>query len=115
MRLSIVPAFLVLAAASYGTASAADRQGHFGRAPGDMSMCVGMAVHAAHPDLEFDMNVSQPQSVGAKKYRSDLDNIWVAEFHESGADATDVVLRNVTASPADLDEVWRIVEQCAEG
>ena len=90
-----------------------DRQGHFNRAAGDMSMCVGMEAHAAHPELEFDLNVTPPATVAAKKYRSDETNIWAAEFQDAVAGGTDVVLHNVTASPANLDEIWQLVERCA--
>ena len=111
MRMAFVSVLLVLAAPC-ASAETTDHKGRFGRSADDMSMCVGMAAHTAHPELEFDLNVTPPQTLGAKKYKSDLTNIWVAEFHEAGGDATDVVLRNVTASPADLDEIWRFVQQC---
>jgi hypothetical protein len=131
MRIRAMPALVVLAAGACGCAaqapaegdaaapaaqlaSGADRQGHFDRSAGDISLCVGMAAHAAHPELAFDLNVSPPQSVGAKKYQSDVTNIWTAEFHEAGSNASDVVLKNSTASPGDLAEVWRIIEQCAQ-
>ena len=89
-----------------------DRQGHFNRAASEMSTCVGMEAHAAHPELEFDLNLTPPSSLAAKKYRSDEANIWAAEFQGAAAGGTDVVLRNVTASPMDLNEVWQLVERC---
>jgi hypothetical protein len=49
--------------------------------------------------------------VAAKQYQSDLDNIWLAEFHDA-AGGTDVVLRQGTGSASDLDAVWKIVERC---
>ena len=128
MRLAFVPVLLVLTATAYGCApkappqdvaaapasvSGTDRQGHFAQSASNMSTCVAMGAHTAHPELEFDLNVTPPETLAAKKYRSDQTNIWVAEFHEAGGNATDVALRNGTASPADLDEVWRIVQHCA--
>jgi hypothetical protein len=95
------------------TAPGADRQGHFGRSAGDMATCVAFSSHARHPELQFDLNVSPPQTVAAKKYQSDEKAIWMAEFHDAGSSATDVLLRNVTATASDLDEAWRIVETCA--
>jgi hypothetical protein len=95
-------------------AAGADRQGHFARSADDMSTCVGLGSHERHPELQFDLNVSPPQTVSAKKYQSDETAIWVAEFHAAGATESDVFLRNVSATTSDLDEVWRIVALCAK-
>jgi hypothetical protein len=102
-----------VSAANAAAVAGADRQGHFGRSAGDMSTCVGFGAHTAHPELEFDLSVSPPQSVSAKKYRSDESPLWTVEFHDAGANATDVALRNVSASASDLDEIWKLVERCA--
>jgi hypothetical protein len=103
-----------VSAANAAAVSGADRQGHFGRSASDMSSCVGFGAHAAHPELEFDLSVTPPQTVSAKKYRSDESPIWTVEFHDAGTNATDVALRNVSAAAPDLDEIWRLVERCAE-
>jgi len=102
-----------VSAANAAKAAGADRQGHFAGSAQDLSICVASGSHERHPELSFDMNVSPPQKVSAKKYQSDETAIWTAEFHAAGAAETDVFLRDVSASAADLDEVWRIVAICA--
>jgi hypothetical protein len=92
-------------------ASAADDQRHFDGAVKEISMCFARAAHKAHPDLMLDLSVSAPPTVAAKKYQSDLDNVWAAEFHDA-AGGTDVVLQQGTGSASDLDEVWKLVERC---
>ena len=112
MRGIILSALVVaVAAAAPHPASAADEQRHFDRPATEMSTCVAMEAHAASPDLEFDLSVSPPQTVAAKKYRSDQDNIWSAEFNDASG-GTDVVLRKGTGSTSDLDAAWQIVERC---
>ena len=126
----VILAMLLMSVAGYGCAAqsqnqsasatqttttvSGDRQGHFARSAGDMSTCVGLMSHVGHPELQFDLNVTPPQTVAAKKYQSDENAIWTAEFRDAGSNATDVTLRNATASASDLDEAWRIVELCAE-
>ena len=102
-----------VSAANAAAAAGADRQGRFAGSADALSMCVASGSHERHPELSFDMNVSPPRTVSAKQYQSDEQAIWVAEFHEAGAAETDVFLRNVSATPPDLDEVWRIVAICA--
>jgi hypothetical protein len=99
--------------AAAAAASGADREGHFARSANDMSTCVAFVSHERHPELHFDLNVSPPMTVSAKKYQSDEQAIWVAEFHKAGPSETDAFLRNVSATASDLDAVWRNVENCA--
>jgi hypothetical protein len=103
-----------VSAANAAKVAGADRQGHFARSADDLSTCVGLGSHERHPELHFDFYVSRPQAVTAKRYRSDEQAIWIAEFHEAGA-GTDVFLRNTSATASQLSEVWRIVEICAAG
>ena len=102
-----------VSAANAAAAAGADRQGHFDRTSSDMAACVVVRAHERNPDLHFDVYASQPNTVSAKKYQSDETAIWVAEFHDAGTAATDVMLRNASATASDLDALWRIVEACA--
>jgi hypothetical protein len=106
-------AALAIAAAAVliQSASGAEDQRHVDGAANVVSLCVAEAAHAANPDLQYDLSVSPPQTVAAKKYQSDQDNVWSAEFHDAGG-GTDVVLRKGIGSASDLDEVWKLVERC---
>jgi hypothetical protein len=110
-KISMTALAVAGAAVSIQSASAADDQRHVDGAADTVSLCVAEAAHAARPELQYDLSVSPPQTVAAKQYQSDEDNIWLAEFHDA-AGGTDVVLRQGTGSTSVLDAVWKIVERC---
>jgi hypothetical protein len=99
--------------ANAAAATGAVRQGHFAGRPADLSVCVAMGAHQRHPELNFDLVAGQPEKVSAKKYQSDETAIWTVEFYAAGTAETDAFLRNVSATPSDLDEAWHIVATCA--
>jgi hypothetical protein len=96
-----------------GSAPGADRQGHFARSADDMAVCLTVTQQAKHADLRYNVDVTPPQRVWAATDTTLESRVWIAEFRDAGTGASDVILRNVKASPADLDDVWGTVENCS--
>jgi len=87
-----------------------DRQGKFPQRNDVLSILVSRAIGEAFRGLQVGVHIGEPMMLTATTGRS---KNWTMAFKKEPDGMTDVTLENVTATPADLDEIWRIVGDCA--
>jgi hypothetical protein len=88
-----------------------DRRGQFPQRADILSILVSRAIGQAHRELRVSVHIADPMILTAMSEQS---KSWAMAFKQEPAGVTDVTLENVTATPAELDEIWRIVEVCAQ-
>jgi hypothetical protein len=88
-----------------------DRRGQFQQRNDILSMLVSRAIGQAHRELRVSVHIADPMILSAMTGGS---KTWTMAFKQEPEGMTEVTLENVTATPAELDEIWRIVEDCAQ-
>ena len=95
-------------------AADADRQGQFQQRTDTLSVCVTFSLKETHPELRLDLRIAEPMVLIAKTDMTEESKLWTIAFGEKQAGVADVILHYVKATAADLDAVWRTVEDCAK-
>ena len=109
---SAVVSILLLFSAD--AAADADRQGQFQQGTDTLSVCVTFSLKEVHPELRLNLHVGEPMTLIAMTDATEESKLWTIEFGEKQTGVADVILHNVKATAADLDAVWRTVEDCAK-
>ena len=110
---------LLLSTVGYGcaaqngtTASGADREGTFAKAPLHLGTCAAVGAHTRDPDLYLAIGGETGDYSILASRTKDGPAIWTIIANEAGPKSSNVRLRGSGASAAELDEMWRILEFC---
>ncbi len=88
-----------------------DRRGQFPQRADILSILVSRAIGQAHRELRVSVHIADPMILTATTNGS---KTWTMAFKQESDGGSDVTLDNVTATPAELDEIWRIIGDCAQ-
>ncbi len=87
-----------------------DRQGKFPQRPDILSLIVSQGIGQSFQGLQLGVHVGEPMMLTAMKGGS---KCWAMAFKQEPDGMSEVTLENVTATPGELDQIWRIVEEAA--
>lgn len=88
------------------------RSGDFERATVEMTSCVGYELVKRHPQLHYFTGKTAAVSWSVAWSTSTRDFIWAITAKPTGPTSSHVELRNKEAQPAEILEVWQVIEGC---
>jgi hypothetical protein len=92
------------------------RSGDFDQTDARMTTCPPVMLKNRHPDLQVAVNISASGGFSSSGARSKdgSSTIWQIDATSTGSQSSHVELRNKGATPAEIKEVWQMIEVCAK-